>query len=534
MNLPNVKKQDLYSVLLIIFIFIALRFLFICFTPYSFNCEEAKTASLGCDLIFENGLKLPVWGYMDSPHSGGSLLAGISAIPFYCIFGNRYLALKITALSYSVVTVILWYILISHEIKNRKKYFFLVFLILFSFGVPHYFQKTVILIGNTVELMFFNALVIFYFWRIKNNIFLDKKRLFLLGAICGFSFWVQFLSLYLFITIILFLLLTKQLKSVMRYLPYLLTGFIFGTLPLWIYNVQYNWATFTADHQSLGFSFSLEKFRKIILIDIPASFHFLDIGKVKAQYFGYALFGLFLAAILIHMIEYLKKRNEKIEKKFKLESFLILYFIIFIFSMIFTNVPIGGSGITRWNSMNVQAESYIVCLQPVIFALILLLCKYAKYIYINSIVGVLLITGCCVLFLRPQYNYRMLQPMHSTESNAYECGFNFFLNPKLFISFEKKVPPELKSYYFEGAGLAINNLLPIQAVYVSEMTAQLNEKFKTTQFWQGLLLKALVGHEAERRELMDLHYKYLFRILPIEIQGILNQVYNQQRNAPIN
>ena len=132
----RIHKIRHFDIIIIVIVFTMARFLFLFFTPYSYYNEEAKIGSIGHDLVFENELKLPFWCYLDSPHAGGSLFSGLAAVPFYLVFGDKYLSLKIAALTFSLLALIIWYKVLTLEIRNRK-FLFIPFLILFSFATPH-------------------------------------------------------------------------------------------------------------------------------------------------------------------------------------------------------------------------------------------------------------------------------------------------------------------------------------------------------------------------------------------------------------
>jgi hypothetical protein len=447
--------------LVISFVFIFSRILFLFFTPYSFYNEEAKIGSIGHDLIFKHKLLLPFWGYLDSPHSGGSLFSGLIATPFYLIFGDRYLALKATALVLSMLTVFIWYRLISTELREQKR-FFIPFLLFFTFATPHYVQKSVILAGNTVELMFFNALIIYYFWRIKNNTSGVYRPYFFLGILCGFSFWVQFMSFYLFFTIIITILFLGRFKMQIYRIVFLVVGFILGALPLWIYNFNYRWATLTTYmNSSVGVSLDGHKLGKLLFFDLPASFHFLNMGIIKAQHLSYLLFGIMVLIAIVYLItETITLMSKKVvnplgkNREIRLGFFLILYLLIFIILTSISSFPVGSNGANGFNSMNVHAEYYIVSLQPIIFILLIFSLnkfknKIATAMYV--LIAVIFIFSYFNLFTSHYYNDSLFHPMHRTEANAYECGFHFVKNPKLFLEFKQRIPVQFQEEYLKGA-----------------------------------------------------------------------------------
>lgn len=434
--------------------------LFLFFTPYAYYNEEARIGSIGHDILFENGLRLPFWGYLDSPHSGGSIFSGLLAIPFYLIFGDRYLALKITALVLSLLTLILWYKLLALETGGSRKTFIFT-LLFFTFATPHYVQKSVILSGNTVELMFFNILIIYYFWKIKKH-FENNIDYLLLGVLCGFSFWVQFMSFYLLVAIVLTILCGGRLKLGITRIFFIMLGFLLGTLPLWIYNFQYRWATFTADHRVMGskfFLFNTKKLNNFMFVDLPASFHFLDINSIKGETLSFIVYSIFIFGVGIYLADNFLGairntfKKSQVKRDINLPIFLILFMFIFIIFTSFMSFPISGEKAHGWNSMSVHAEYYIILLQPVIFALLIMLNKYrARFILIlQIIVSLIFILSYCRLFHDKQYNDSLLKPKHSTEANAYECGFNFDSNPALFLEFKNKISNgSLQESYLKG------------------------------------------------------------------------------------
>jgi hypothetical protein len=458
------SRNNFLDCVTVILIFILSRLCFLFFTPYSLYVEEAKIGSIGHDILFGGGLRLPFWGYLDSPHAGGSIFSGLFAIPFYCIFGDKYLALKVAALFISILTLLFWYKLLASEINDRNK-FLIPFLACFVFATPHFVQKSIILIGNTAELMFFNVLAISYFCKIKREAVTLPIKYFYLGIICGFSFWIQFMSFYLFLAIIFTFFISGPFRiTTAKKFLFIVGGFMFGALPLWIYNILYKWATFTTDSRvGVRFMFALSKLRHFMFIDMPASFHFLDLGPVKGKLLGFMVYWLVLYAIVFHLVVNLANKqrqcsrfSENRKESIGLELFLILYVFIFILGTTLTRFPIGSNNALGWNSMNIHAEYYIVSLQPVIFALLILLNKYKIkcMVILNIWISVIFIFGYLSLFTLPYYNAAIWQPMHSTEANAYECGFNFVRNKSLFSEFFKEVPLELRNDYFAGAARA--------------------------------------------------------------------------------
>lgn len=66
----------------------------------------------------------------------------------------------------------------------------------------------------------------------------------LLGFCVGFSFWLHWLGAYYVMAAILYLAIRKPASFVKPDTWVALPAFVVGSLPLWLYNVQHNWATF--------------------------------------------------------------------------------------------------------------------------------------------------------------------------------------------------------------------------------------------------------------------------------------------------
>ena len=176
------------------------RLIFIFTSPYAYHSEEVKVTSLAVDLI-RGKLRLPFFGYLDSPHSGGSIFAAISAIPFFLILGNTYLAQKITALIFSLLTFILFLRLFK---KNYPMIFVYLLGLFFCFSTPHYIQKSVMHEGDPVDLILFLTFAIYIFY----NIFFENKKgllnFFNFGVVCGFGFWLHYGQSTVIVTLLIF------------------------------------------------------------------------------------------------------------------------------------------------------------------------------------------------------------------------------------------------------------------------------------------------------------------------------------------
>jgi hypothetical protein len=445
----------------LVLFFILVRLIFIFFSPYSFFDEELKQVALGIELL--NGkLTLPFWCYLDSPHSGGSLFTALLLIPFYLIVGKKFLALKIAALSYSVITFILIISLLRRYYPIKKLYF--PFLLLFVFSTPHYLQKSVYLTGNTVEFL----LVVFLFlWLIDGCLFQNKETklsYLILGIVAGLGLWIQYLfSIFLFFFFIVWLW-RRKLSIFKADLWHFVIGFTLGFSPWIIYNLIYGFPSIFSDQRIVNlllnknvriFSLDFHKFKRIILEDLPRSFHFLSVGGLSPKLFAYIFYFLFWLAIILIVFSRSRRGGEK-----KIKYFWILLFIIAIGIHSFFSFPIGLKG-SKWGSMNPYFEFYLLYIQVIMFVLFCI-----AYASVRQVFWGILFKGGLYIFLpvfiiqffltlRPfSLNKKILMNLsrYRPLCNAYETGFNFAVSPYVWEKVLKEIKdPELRENFLKGS-----------------------------------------------------------------------------------
>lgn len=445
----------------LVLFFILVRFIFIFLSPYSFFDEEVKQISLGIELL-EGKLSLPFWCYLDSPHSGGSLFTALLLVPFYLLVGKKILALKIAALTYSVITFILIISLLRRYYSIKKLYF--PFFLLFVFSTPHYLQKSVYLTGNTAEFL----LVIFLFlWLIDRYLLWHEETkfsYFILGIVAGLGLWIQYLfSIFIFFFLLTWILVRKLsiFKSdIWRFI----LGFISGFSPWIIYNLIYGFPSIFGDQRVTSlllnknmkiFSPDFYKFRTIVLENLPRSFHFLPIGGLSPVWIAYTFYFLFWSGIILIMFSRSRGREEK-----KLKYFWISLFIILVVAHSFLPFPIGLEG-SKWGSMNPHFEFYLLYLQVIMLVIFCIayasirrgffasLFKISLYIFLPVFVMQFFLT------LRPfSINKKIFNDLSGYKplSNAYESGFNFTVSPHIWEKVLKQIKnPELRENFLKGS-----------------------------------------------------------------------------------
>ncbi len=113
--LKNLHSKDSFVLIILICLFILVRLtvLLSCMDKLS-DLEELYHGTIAHEII--SGPAIPLWEYLDYKveyFPGGSLTAGILAVPFFLIFGHTYTALKLVGLTFALGTFILWFIFLK-------------------------------------------------------------------------------------------------------------------------------------------------------------------------------------------------------------------------------------------------------------------------------------------------------------------------------------------------------------------------------------------------------------------------------------
>ena len=457
------KEDNLKLILLCLILFTISRLSLIFFSPYVFYPEEYKTGSLGYDIVFNNDLRMPLFGYLDSPHAGGSLLAQIEVIPFYILFGNKYISIKMAAILNSMIVFLI-------GLYFMNKYFSKLEIILFSLfyilGSPYFLQHNVIIQGNDFLFLIFLMLSL---W-LALTLLVEKKKAIryyaLLGFILGFGFWVQYGMILMIIPTLTFIMIKKKF-NLNKSLVFGIFLFL-GLLPWLIYNLEYNWPSIFSDivlykkNINIGLNELSERISLFFTLHLPRSFHFIDLAFIPARIFDY-LFYLGITLIIILSLKYLKKEKRKSNN---FTFIIIFYLLTFIFLFNFLNFPIGND-FSTFNSMNIHHEYYLLMFHP--FLIFLSAISFSLFLKHSRKYGVVLLCGISFIMIigyyttltPPKFNNYLLLPAHSTEMLAFEAGSNYILSPPTFRKFYNDIKEDslLRENYMKGGGLGIIYLL---------------------------------------------------------------------------
>ncbi len=173
----------------------------------------------------------------------GMLEAYLVALPF-ALAGSSAPALKLVPLAFSLAFVLLTYFLGKAAFDHRTG----LWAALLAAIPPIYCTVGGLKAwGATIETLVLGDVLLLVAWKIVYSP-ADANRkwqLYLwLGLLAGLAFWTYWLIAYYLVTVLFFLFLKDKTFFWKREFLAFGLGFGLGSLPLWIYNLQFRWATF--------------------------------------------------------------------------------------------------------------------------------------------------------------------------------------------------------------------------------------------------------------------------------------------------
>jgi len=538
----NIKK----ILMILIFLFIITRVIFILKYEYIFYDEEVKPASMASDLYYFGKLKIPFFMYLDSPHSGGGLINSLLLIPIFFINSPKVLSIKILGL---IISLSWFFILLkifgkifksefqkSEKKELQKNNFFLIFLIipLFIISSPHLLYKSTIIIGNTN--LFILMIILSLFFIINYYKLNFTKFLFLFGIFNGLALYSNYSYVSILIVNLLFvintIIKTKIVKNYSKFKLFLIfcSGFLIGLLPFIVYNITYKLPSIFADssiaHSYIppSFKFMLNRFIEILL-SLIQSYHFRNIPYLSSEFQSYLIF--IIMAITIIISEIIRLKYKKFFKTNKKDTFYFAFFITrlyFISSFLVVLISNISLRIYGFDSINVHAHYYIVHLQLLFmlyfylsFILIykISLIKFKKQIKIFKrfqFIVVIIVTFIFLLsygftVLNNNFNNHIfLKQGFESTANAYESGFNFVNNKQIFILGLNKLKDDVyKENYIKGA---VHRLI---------MLDNKEKLFKTIQ----------ILNNDEKKLFIDSYYIFMINCSLEEICNLIEKDYSK-------
>lgn len=277
-------KYKYITLAILIMLFVILRLL-ILFTSIDvvYFFEEFYKGTIAKDLI--EGLKMPFFDYQSDTFDGGSLLIGLLAVPFFVLFGQNLISLKLVAVCFYLGTMVLWY-LFSDKFFNRKVAILTSLFFIFS---PQLLTRfSLISMGYHSESIFFTIAEIFIFYQIFFNHKRSNLYFILFGLISGIGLWFAYIFFITLLTCLIFWFVFDKRFFLKRHFLIFMIAFIIGFSPWIYYGYTHNWSGMLVHGAPIFQLFSLRriipfliKLGYLLTYDIRNAFFFEDALGLK-------------------------------------------------------------------------------------------------------------------------------------------------------------------------------------------------------------------------------------------------------------
>ena len=477
-------KNKYFLLIILILIYLTLRIFFL-FSMNLANLEECLTGTMAKEMI--SGLEMPIFDYpiFFGPHYPGRIFSGLITVPFYILFGESGISLKLMFLTVSAGIVCLVYLFLSKFFSRKAA---IISSILMIFSIPVYTLSTLSQGGPHLETVFFNILIMFLFYKIFFDNKQDTKSFIIFGLISGFAIFVNLSILTMIFTCFLFWFIFDKKFFLRKHFFIFFTFFTIGSSLFIYYNVTHD---FIGLHYMGRESFLSKivdnelsvhrinqifiKFKNLITYDIPKSFMFKDLAFLSANFFSYTYLFLFIGAFtllfyncrksifkLILGLIPLKKFNVK-PTKIKKEIFILVYPTIFIFIYTLANFSVDH------NRFGADCYRYLLTFYIFIFIIISLFLS-KLYNKKTKLISILLIITLILFGIVSNLNFVSFKDMGKNVIYRPYCYDQ--LGPTYKNKTYNHSNKSYQSFYFAGRAMAIR--ARIGTLNVNEMIEYCN------------------------------------------------------------
>jgi len=347
------NKKNLIFILLII-LFLSTRIIVLYTSPHLYRRDECYIGTIAKEII--NGPKFSFFEYQYLSHYPGSLFSGIITIPFFLLFGESGVSLKLVGLFIALLTLIVIYFFLNKFFSRKATVFFA---LLFIFSMPFYTVNHLTSLGIHAYPLLFDSIIMFLFYCIFFDNKKDIKHFLLFGFMCGFAAWFCFQSLVMIFTCLLFWFIFDKKFFLRKYFFIFVVFFLIGFSPGIYYNFTHKFSGILNQkiEEGLG-NINLNsnlpikaayKLFNILNERLPISFGFKNFAFLSGSFLSYLYYFIFLFAFLV-IVWYCRRsifklifgiipteRNNVLPNKIKKESFILAYTIIFLLIFSFSN-----------------------------------------------------------------------------------------------------------------------------------------------------------------------------------------------------
>ncbi len=185
--------------------------------------------------ILEGELPIFFWG---QPYCGA--IESYLAAPVFAIFGSSRVTLCASVALVSLVFVWLAYAA-SKDMWGRRAG--LLAMLLAALPPSYFLVHNILPRAAYIEIPTLSLLLGWLAWRLAHKKGPSWEYL-VFGIAAGLGFWTHFLIAYALLGSALYMVLCDWRVLVRKSLPLMLVGFLLGSMPLWIYNLEEPFATF--------------------------------------------------------------------------------------------------------------------------------------------------------------------------------------------------------------------------------------------------------------------------------------------------
>ena len=468
---------------LVLLLFAATRLLFLLTSPHAWHVEECKPAALAVDLA-RGDLRLPFWLYLDSPHAGGSVFAALVAAPLFALLGNTAASAKLSGLLLSLLTVALIFGLVRPKTDDgpgteRDGWTTAaVMAALFVVCPPHYLQKSVVFVGNVLELTLGAVLMARLLPPMLRAARPPRRLVVGLGLVTGLGLWIQLGTVALLGTVLLLWFVNDRLFFVTgRFALFVLAAAV-GFSPFVIYNLAYDFVPMRVDQfagESSLLTDPLEvlwRLAHLLTADIPRSFHFFSVGPLDGRAAAYLLYGVCLltvAALVVGARRSLAGLPARLRPLRRRPvgplvpppwGVWLVYIGVVVALFAVSPMPLGTEG-SAWNSLDQEHEHYLVFLLPLLLGvaaagLLAMLRSRRRAVRWVGVAATVLAAGvsapCFVRMVGTgTLNPAMLRPADCVCGNVRETGVTFRGHPAMMRRLLGELDPAYRLYLLQGA-----------------------------------------------------------------------------------
>jgi hypothetical protein len=235
------NKTVVFFILLSLIFFFLMQRLSLIFWGYSHilypGIDEPASGVLAADIL-DGSMRAPLFAYQYESRSGDSLIEGLLLVPFFKLFGRSILAIKLLALSSSLICLLCWVILLK---KYQGALAAIIFALLFTLSPPMFARLNVM---GTVDshhiinpIIAIQLLLLFVIIRQLSN-----RRLrwawFVFGFVSGIGAYA-FYTYLMFVSFCLLFLLALKPQVTLQRTGLFMGGCFMGFMP-WFWRTVYS------------------------------------------------------------------------------------------------------------------------------------------------------------------------------------------------------------------------------------------------------------------------------------------------------